>query len=832
MTSLDLSGEWLLSERVDGISIRALVPGDAHTALIAAGRIPDPYVGTNEDAVQWVGERDWCFSRIFHLDEAAAALPGIDLVCASLDTFADIFVNDICVGHADNQHRRWIFDLRKAVVPGDNRIEIRFTSAVRMAQERHDRLPYPIPYSSICNKLPNINLIRKTQCHAGWDWGPALMVCGIVGPIRVEAYAALRIDYVCTAQRHAGGDCALEVTVHAHAAHAQATALVIDCGGRTVSMPVKLAAGANAFTGTITIPAAKLWWPNGHGDQHRYRLTVQLADQEVEKDIGLRTVELVNKPDERGISMSFRINGEDIFCKGANWIPCDALPGGQRAAVVEDLLSAAADAHMNMIRVWGGGAFESDAFYAACDRLGLMVWHDMMFACSIYPADEAFLDSVRAEVTHQVMRLRDHPAIVLWCGDNEVVNAWNLYPESKANPLRYAINWDRLNHGVLRTAIAAADPTRAFWPSSPCSGPGDFSDGWHEDTKGDTHYWEVWHGGKPFDAYYLVRPRFCSEFGYQSFPSLSTVRTFAAAKDWNVTAPVMEHHQRNPDGNRKIIDNFTRYFRLPEGFANTLWLSQLQQALAIKVAVEFWRSQQPWCMGTLYWQLNDNWPVASWSSIEYGGRWKQLHYFAKRFFAPVMAMVIQRDGMVEIWATNDTRDAVTGTVVVEVRDLDGGVRQRYDLAASVPAKTSRMLRSYSIADLAGPVPERHFLRLSMVRADGSEAEDVHVFREPKRYDLPDPDLRMAATDEADGAIGVTLASDKPAFHVTLDSGAIRGRFSDNSILVLPGTGRRVMFRPEKPGCSAADLLHELSVNHLRHSHAAVGAVACRIAATA
>ncbi len=828
MASLSLTGTWTLRGDRSDECIPAPVPGDAHSALIAAGRIPDPYTGRNEDAVQWVGESDWIYERSFILDRASdAALLGarsVVLTCECLDTFAEIAINGEHLGSTDNQHRRWRFDLAGRLVPGENRIAIRFRSSVREAAARHAKLPYAVPYSSICNKLPNINIIRKTQCHAGWDWGPAIMVCGIYDDIRIEAVDNARIDYMHTVQRHGPTACDVDVTVECWAPAAGSTTLEVELGGRIVTREVELVAGANHVTTTIAIAEPRLWWPNGHGDQPLYALRVALDGQTVRKRIGLRTIELLNKPDERGISMSFRVNGVDIFCKGANWIPADALPARQTRAVYDDLLSSATAVHMNMIRVWGGGQFERDEFYDLCDEKGLLIWHDMMFACSIYPATEDFLENVRAEVSHQIKRLRDHCSIALWCGDNEVVNAWNLYPETKTNPLRYAINWDRLNHGVLRKTIAECDPTRTFWPSSPCSGPGDFSDGWHEDTKGDMHYWEVWHGGKPFDSYYKVTPRFCSEFGYQSFPSLSTVRTYAEPADFNVTSPVMEHHQRNPDGNRKIMEMFSRYFRMPEGFANTLWLSQLQQALAIKLAVEFWRSQTPSCMGTLYWQLNDNWPVASWSSIEYGGAWKQLHHHAKRFFSPVIAMCFQREGRVEIWASNDGASACDATVHVDVHGLDGGLIERLPLAAKLRPLSATCLQTYPIERLAGADPTRRFLRVVLAgQISGTHRrlvrhENEHLFAEPKRYELPDAQVEMAVVARGE-AIEVTLSSDAPAFYVTLEAGGIPGNYSDNSFLLLPGSPRVITFLPKTAGVTVANLRAALAVSHLRSSYA-------------
>ncbi len=350
--------------------------------------------------------------------------------------------------------------------------------------------------------------------------------------------------------------------------------------------------------------------------------------------------------------MTFIVNGKAIMAKGANWIPLDAMPALHTSDRYRTLLQDAVDANMNMIRVWGGGMYEQDEFYDLCDELGLLVWQDLMFACALYPSAPDFLADVELEVRDQVKRLRDHTSLALWCGDNEVIGAIGWYPESRTNREKYVVNYDRLNR-VLQQTVEAEDPTRRFWASSPCNGELDFGDAWHDDNKGDMHFWDVWHSGKSLDAYHSIKPRFCSEFGYQSWPSLPEVKTFAEPSDWNVTSPTFEQHQKNGRGNSIITEMFTRYFRFPSNFEQMLYLSQVQQALAIKTASEFWRSNKPVCRGILYWQLNDCWPVSSWSSIEYSGRWKQLHYHAKRFFAPQMATFIGDEQGLRLHLVND-----------------------------------------------------------------------------------------------------------------------------------------------------------------------------------
>jgi beta-mannosidase len=541
---------------------------------------------------------------------------------------------------------------------------------------------------------------------------------------------------------------------------------------------------------------------------------VRLGTQEVRKRIGLRTLALVNRKDKAGLSMTIRVNGVDVFCKGANWIPTDALPQRQTTARLEHLLRSAAWAHMNMLRVWGGGQYEREEFYSLCDEKGILIWQDMMFACSLYPATPAFLARVEPEIRHQVKRLRDHPCIALWCGNNEDVGALTWFPESREHRDRYIVDYDRLNEGIVGRIVDECDPTRTFWPSSPSAGRGDYSDNWHDDARGDMHYWSVWHEGKPFSAYYAVKPRFCSEFGYQSFPSLHTIRTYAEEEDLNVTSPVMEHHQRHRGGNAIITEMFARYFRVPESFENFVYLSQVQQALAIKTAVEYWRHLRPLCMGTLYWQLNDNWPVCSWSSVEYDGSWKLLHYAARRFFAPTLLAAQLTEGRIEVWLTNDRREEVRQEAAIRLLDFEGKVLREEALSARAPAGSARLLKSYALSDLA-PSPAEAFLSVTLT-TDGETIDNTLFLTEPKRCRLAKAVIKSDVRATEKGYV-VRLSSDKPAFHVSLSVAGIPGEFEDNFFTLLPGVPRSVHFTPREP-VHRERLGQALAVRHLRDTY--------------
>lgn len=811
---IDLAGTWRLTRVQTKETLPAQVPGDTHSALLAAGTIPDPYVAMNELDVQWVGREDWVYGREFTVDKAFLAATSVYLNCDGLDTMAEIRINGRRVGATANMFVRCRLEVKPFLKAGRNAIEIRLHSAEAEAVAQAEKMPYPIPFGSNPVQSPHRNLVRKVQCHSGWDWGPCLMVAGIYGDISLTATDAGRIEYVYCDQQHVGTRCIVTVHCEFLAAAAGRTTLAVELAGQRVVQAVSLTSGLNQLAASVTVANPQLWWPNGHGAQPLYPLTVTVGDATITKKLGFRTLELITEEDKGGgLSMVFRVNGRDLFCKGADWIPCDALPQRQTRQALDDLLTSAAQAHMNMLRVWGGGQYESTDFYELCDEKGLLIWQDFMFACALYPATPDFLELCRQEAVHQVKRLRDHACLALWCGNNEDIGAMNWFKEARENRDRYLVDYDRLNEGILGNVTRALDPARVFWPSSPCGGPGDYSDCWHKDNRGDMHYWEVWHGGKSFDAYFKVTPRFCSEFGYQSFPSLDAIRTYADEDQFNVTAPVMEHHQRNHGGNSKIIEMFSRYFRMPEGFDNFVYLSQVQQGLAIKTGVEHWRHLRPTCMGTIYWQLNDNWPVCSWASLEYGGKWKLLHYMAKRFYAPTIVSAFQRDdGTVEVWLTDDSAEAQPAVVTLQVRDFTGKPLKTETFNVRTPGGGARLLKAYPLSRLTG-APHTAFLLLSL-EVGGAVTRNEHFFAVPKKCDLPCANVGVRAKLAA-GGFAVSVSSDAPAFYVSLNADGIRGEFDDNAFTLLPGETRTLHFTPKQEGVRLAAFRRALSFKHLR-----------------
>ncbi len=801
---IDLSGQWQLTSAEGDHSTIMTIPGDVHSALRAASVIPDPYFGRNENDVQWVAYRDWIIERRFTVDEVDADWY---LDIDNLDTVAVVFVNDIPVLSADNCFRRYRPDVSRALQPGENVIRIHFHSSIKAGADRQAAQPFYVPYHPGNSPIPNGNLLRKPQCHFGWDWNIAIAPLGLYGNVMLRRLETARIEHVTTTQNHKDGGVELHVEVTLHAKQPASLPLHLSFGAERLRLDCGVHAGDTVIRHVFFIENPKLWWPAGSGEQALYTLTIDLPDETLTRQIGLRTVELLTDEDEAGSRFALRVNGREIFCRGANWIPSDALFSLSNQEKTNDLLLSAVEANMNMIRVWGGGFYEPDWFYDLCDRLGLMVWQDFMFACNLYPCTEDFLDNVEVEVDYQVKRLSSHPSIVLWCGDNELVGALNWFEESRNNRDRYLVAYDRLNR-TIEKALKKAAPSAIWWPSSPASGYLDYGDAWHADGSGDMHYWSVWHENKSFDDYRTVKPRFCSEFGFQSYTSMPVIRTYADNKDMNIASPVIELHQKNAGGNERIAGTMFRYFRFPKDFENFVYVSQVQQALAIKTAVEYWRSLKPHCMGTLYWQLNDTWPVASWSSLDYGGNWKALHYAARRFFQPVSVCAIpSEDGKsVRFSMVNDTPDDVEIDMNIFALALDGVRIPLKSASGTCGPDAAALLTEIDLHQL----PAGALLSWNFIASNGMMGEGHHVRETYKALDLRPSVLTHQVSTLDNGDVEVEILAEGLALFVMLEAD-VAGRYSDNLFDLAAGERRRIVFSPSdqaqtgKPAFKVFDL---------------------------
>ena len=831
-SALNLSGTFALSSPTRDIAEAITLPGDVHSALLAADLIPDPYYGENEKTVMWVNETAWAVERSF--TATAVDIDGyLTLTLAEVDCIATILLNGEVIAKTQNSFVRNDIDVTGKVREGDNTLRIEFDIAPDVARACADAHPFPIPFTKNyqTNGLKGIhmNFIRKAACHAGWDWGICIMPIGVYGTMSLRKSRLARQDSVQVDQAHGSHSVELSIKTRLFAfAHGQVE-LEHAIDGQVVTDKVSVQKGENVFTHNITIHNPRLWWPAGQGEQPLYELVTNLEGEKTTRQIGLRKLEWVVEPDDIDHTFKCRINGRDITMMGANWIPADAIPSRITPAVIRDLLESARAANMNMLRIWGGGQYEPDYFYELCDELGILIWHDFMFACMSYPSDRPFLENVRTEITQQVRRLSHHACIALWCGDNEVIGSLNWYPETRQDMGRYIANYDRLN-SMLGNIVEDEDPIRRFWPSSPSLGYMDFSDGWHSDTRGDLHYWDVWHSAKSFDAYRTVNPRFASEFGFQSFTSMNVIETFTEPGDRNPSSPVMENHQRNAGGNARILETMTRYFRFPRDFDQMVFLSQIQQGLAIKTAIEYWRSTKPRCMGTLYWQINDIWPVASWSSLDYGGQWKILQYMARRFFLPVnvVAVPVHEDVRTNSRGTPEENQMPDSIVLRGINDTAGPVSITLEVRAVKVGGGDRVVFSGNTA--IGPdaaltaaiipfdtIEADEFLFFSWRDAKGNLLGENDYFPRPyKAYELVEPKIRAAWSD-VDGNLVLSLTSDQPALFVTATVD-VPGYFSDNAVTLLPGRHTDLTFTPRHGATpTASELIKSLRVRNLRET---------------
>ena len=791
--TLDLAGKWTIRSPTDEHHADYMVPGDVHSALLKAGVISDPYVGRNEYDVRWVANEDWEAARTFQFDGDIKRGWYLDLTY--LDTVADVFLNDVLVLSAKNSFRRFRPDVSKVLKQGNNELHIMFYSNAKAAEKKQKEQPFSIPYSFNNCPIPHPNMLRKAQCHNGWDWNLAIAPFGIYGDVKLRALDDARIEHVQVAQRHLiSGEVHVDVTITLKLLENATGRFTVAFGGQSR----EIAAKKSKVTETFVVKTPELWWPAGSGGQHLYDLTLSTSNETIKRRVGLRHIELVTTPDAAGARFAFKVNGREIFCRGANWIPADALPSQATPELTRKLLQAAADANMNMIRVWGGGFYEQDFFYDLCDELGLLVWQDFMFSCSLYPTTPDFMYEVREEVDYQVRRLGHHACLALWCGDNELLGALTWFKESRDNRDRYLVNYDRLNRCIEET-LKEADAQAIWWPSSPSPGLMSFGDAWHDDRSGDMHFWSVWHEGKNFEHYRDVKPRFCSEFGFQSFPSMSAVKTFAGPDDLNIASPVMESHQKNAGGNARIAETMFRHFRFPMTFSDFVYVSQIQQGLAMRTAIEYWRSLKPHCMGTLYWQLNDTWPVASWSGLDHGGGWKALHYMARRFFEPVAAFAVpSKDGKtIAITGVNDRLLETDIAVTCEAVMPNGARKTLASKKSRVPAD-----RAIEILVLDADILRDAILHIK-TQSNGVISHNHFAPFPYKTYRFEDPQIKLTQNGGA-----LELTSQKPAYYVSVEA-SVPGHFSDNAFDLLPGDTKKLFFTPTQLDATAKFIVRDL-----------------------
>lgn len=791
---VNLGGAWRMREADSQTWHSAHVPGSVYADLMADGTMPDPFWRENElDAFERM-KKDYVYQRTFTVTEAQLAHAHVELVCEGLDTLAHVSLNGREIAFADNMHITWVWDVKEQLHAGENTLEIRFDSPILYCAKKAEEAP---GWES-SDATPGFRHLRKAHCMFGWDWGPRLPDAGIWRPIFLRTWDAARLENALMLQAHHDG--VVDVTIRPEIAGESAWAAEITApDGEVIIIPETTAAEQ-----VITIEHPQLWWPNGLGKQPLYRVTVRLATGDTRTwRIGLRTMTISREKDEWGEEFCHVVNGMKVFAMGADYIPEDNILARVTPERTRRLLEDCKAANFNAIRVWGGGYYPDDAFYDICDELGLLVWQDLMYACAFYDLTPDFERSIRVETHQNVARLRHHASLALICGNNEMemfmagansalINhrTWEFVPTYPHHITDYV----KMFEYILPAIVKETAPQTYWWPASPSSG-GNF-DAPNDENRGDNHYWDVWHGEKPFTEYRKFFFRYASEFGFQSFPCLKSVKQFTLPDDRNIFSRVMERHQRNQAANGKILSYLSQTFRYPNSFDDLLYASQLMQAEAIRYGVEHWRRNRGRCMGAIIWQLNDIWPVASWASIDYYGRWKALHYAAKRFFAPVMISAEEEGELSQnpkineyhpapleksfrLNVCNETLRDVTGEVVWALRTPDGEIVRQNQQTLTIPAMSAKWLDKVDCADasLTG-----HYVSFAFVVDDVALSEGTCIFCAPKHFEFVDPRLTVETCGDT-----LVVTSHAYAKQVWLESEDADLLLDDNAFDMNPGT---------------------------------------------
>ena len=833
-----LQGAWEFKASSQENWMPATVPGCVHTDLLDNGVIEDPFYRLNEHKLQWIDKNNWMYRCRFRLDSSLLARDRASLEFLGLDTYADVYLNDELILLADNFHRSWEVDIKPYLKAEDNELSILFHSPIQLGLEKLEAHGYGLPASNdqsenggVGNKQVSV-FVRKPGYHFGWDWGPRLVTSGIWRPILVKAWNEARLTDVYFQQKTLDTvQAQLDTRVAIESEQAgPATLSVFWNDSLLAQQELDLQPGNQEASLPITIKHPRLWWTQELGEPYRYHLTVVLEKDgrslgRQEKKIGLRNIRIVQDPDADGQGRSFfvELNGKPVFAKGANYIPNDVFLNRVTPEWYRNILQSAADANMNMLRVWGGGFYEDDLFYELCDELGIMVWQDFMFACSMYPGDSTFVESVRQEAIYNIKRLRNHPCIALWCGNNEIDVAWSQYEEklgwgwkqlySKEQRAAIWADYELVFHQLLPELVEAYQPGAFYWPSSPYAENGAHAS--YSSTSGDIHYWGVWHGEHPFQDFRKYIGRFMSEYGFQSFPEFRSVQQYTLPEDYDIESEVMESHQRSGIGNLRIRSYMKGHYKAPRQFDQFLYVGQLLQAESIKMAIEAHRTAKPYCMGTLYWQLNDCWPVASWAGIDYYLRWKALHYFVRDAFKRESVVFLDDKDSLKVYTCSDRITPASTQLRMELLDFEGELLWYQNFDARLSPDSALVAASFPL-DYFDNIGDKSkmVLRARLYEDKQLLHENLFYFEAPKNLELPqNPEITTTIGLTAKGDYVLTLNSKALAKNVFLEFDAVDGHFSDNYFDLLPGEAKVVHFSPQDTPKQALGI-EELRILHL------------------
>jgi beta-mannosidase len=793
----------------------ASIPGTVHTDLLANKIIEDPFYRLNERGMQWIDKEDWIYQTEVSLSGEMLGKENIDIVCLGLDTYADVYLNDSLLMQTDNMFRTWRVNAKKLFHQGKNTLKIYFHSPIKIDMPKWRALPYQ--YEASNDQSENGGLLdmklsvfaRKAGYHYGWDWGPRLVTSGIWRPIIIEAWSKVRISDLYISQKNVTptkAEICGKVNVDA-AKSDMATITITDArsGKPYARKSVMLTRGANCINLPFDISKPKLWWTNGLGAQNIYQFvaTVKCDGKMIDSRVvntGIRSLKIIHKPDKEGHTFYVELNGRPVFMKGADYIPQDNFLPRVSDTQYSKLINAARDCNMNMLRVWGGGIYENDIFYQKCDEAGILIWQDFMFACSLYPAEGSLLENIRQEAIDNVCRLRNHPCIALWCGNNECNDGWYNWGWRKKHEkenhewaAKIKKQYDDTYYDVLPSVVKEYAPETFYWPSSPFA----TREAGSGTTDGDTHYWGVWHGKEPIENFNKVHGRFFSEYGFQSFPDMESVMRYAPDSiDHNIYSEVMMSHQRGGSHANGLIETYLlNEYKKPMDFEQFLYVNQVLQADAIKTAIEAHRRDMPHCMGTLFWQIDDCWPVASWSSIDYYGRWKALQYFSKKAYRDILVSpIVSEDGKtLHIYVVSDRKEEWKNAALqVSFVDMNGKIVSDRGETITISPNASRSYMDIDLNEYLNGHVKSDVIIVANLKNDNGKGENSTLYENYyellKQKDMNYPnDVKIDYTiTPANSGYNMTLTANRFARAVCVMTGDADAVLSDNYMDILPG----------------------------------------------
>ncbi len=823
-----LTSDWKFRKAGDSVWLPATVPGCVHTDLIDNKLIPDPFFRKNELKVKWVENTDWEYKTSFNVSAETAAFTNIDLEFGGLDTYADVYLNDSLILNADNMFISWTIPVKKLVKQGENTLRVYFHSAVNVGMEKLKKVPYVIMAANELateNERSNV-FTRKAPFHYGWDWGPRLVTCGIWKPIQITGWNKQKMENLYVKPIQISEDKASYkaiVELDSELQPATNFELWIDGVKSNVVIDKAVLQNKNRVAIDFAIENPEFWWTNGLGGQKLYSVEVRMIDgnqitQKLNTRIGVRTLELVREKDSIGNTFYFKLNGVPVFMKGSNYIPSDIFTTRNTLSNYKRVVNDAVNANMNMLRVWGGAIYENDEFYDLLDENGILAWNDFMFSCNMQPNDSMHLENIRKEAEYNVKRLRNHPSIALWCGNNENLRAWNDWgwPE-KVTKEQAAELWsvyEKIFYRILPDAVAEYHPEITYWPSSPQAEnnrPSNYK-------SGDEHDWRIWFGDVPFSTYAEKISRFVSEYGLQSFPEMKTIRAFANDSDLHYRSSVMEHRQRSLmpwisadfNGNEMIKTYIARYYKVPDNFEDFVYVSQLMQAEGVKFAVEAHRGNMPYTMGTLYWQINDCWPTMSWASVDYFGRWKALHYVVKKAYQSVYPIIFRDKNEIKVKVANDRINSEKAIIVSTLYDFSGKVLWQKQIETTLTANSSLVYLSVPEKELSDKgAATKTVFEVVVKSGDKFLGENLFYFKDFKDLKFDQPVIKRTISKISDQEYEIQLTAEKLAKNVAFFTAKSEGFFSDNFFDMIPGKTYKIKFTGK-----VVDLENDIQVKNL------------------